>query len=352
MRGLSSSLHGSSGLIALVVVLGAGAGCSRPNPGFEVALRPDVGSSSESSSGTPTTTEPPVMSTSGDSSGALTVTSGDESTSTSSSSSGGESSSTGTVELHWPLDCPEPVRTPLGLASADTFFLNKPGDDPQPMCFSKPGKCANQALGLVPVFTVYYSDGGDGTPVAEDAGGLFAVRFAEQTPLFDGQYEVPSDAFLGVEVTVQVARSPNNLQEWEPINFRVYRMPNADEPWLEGDNTILGACDKGEATFRCQGCGTDPEIACSPGWLSGPAPYEKGVGKQLEVILEKDPTHVGGDLVIPFMSDWEWLFDDGLLLVPGPLELVQDVIEVRAREYEEGQAGPFIDVVHCPPEFI
>lgn len=344
MRGLSTS--------SLVVVLGAGAACSRPNPGFEVALRPDVGSSSESSSGAPTTTEPPPMSTSGDSSGALTVTSGDETTGTSTSTTGGESSSTGTVEVHWPTDCPEPVRTPLGLAVADTFFLNRPGDDPDPMCFSKPGKCANQALGQVPVFTVYYADGGDGTPVDQDGGGLFAVRFEEQTPLFEGLHEVPEDAFLGVEVTVQVARSPSNDKLWEPINFRVYRMPNAEEAWLEGDNTILGACDKGEATFRCQGCGTDPEFTCAPGWLSGPAPYEKGVGKELEVLLEKDPTLMGGDLVIPFMADWEWLFDDGLLLVPGPLELIKDVIEVRAREYEEGQAGPFIDVVHCPPEFI
>lgn len=292
------------------------------------------------------------MSTSGDSSGALTVTSGDETTSTSTSTTGGESSSsTGAVELHWPLDCRDPVRTPLGKALADTFFLNQPGDDPEPECFNKPGKCANQALGLVPVFTVYYSDQGD-SPVEQDLGGLFAVRFAEETPLYDEMYEVPKEAFLGVEVTVQVARSPNNLQAWAPINFRVYRMPNADEWWEEGDNTVLGACDKGEATFRCQSCGADPEIACSPGWLSGPAPYEKGVGKELEVLLAEDPTHMGSDLVIPLATDWAWLFDDGLLLVPGPVELVENVIEVRAREYEEGQAGPFVHVVHCPPEFL
>ena len=338
-------------LPVLVVVLGAGAGCGRPNPGFGVAPEPESGSTSGGSTGG-STSGAPVVTTGGESTGELTGSTSVGSTSGESTSEGG---STGAVEVVWPTDCAERerVRTRAGKAAADTFLLNLPEGGGE--CFGVDQDCADVSLGKMPTYAVYYTDSGDQVTPDQEFGGVFAARFAGPlSPVYgDEELPVPEDAFLGVEVSVTVARSPNNLKEWEPVEFRVFRMGEGDSLWEEGNNSVLAACGAGEPSFHCQGCGGDLEMPwqCATPWVDPMGlPFVKEM-QAAAVQLTEDPG-AGAELVISLEQDWEWLLQDGFVLVPGPKELMLETVEVRAREYEMGAAGPFIAVVHCPPEFV
>lgn len=344
-----------AGALLPVLVLGAGVGCSRPNPGFEVALKPDttgsVGDSSSSSSEAPTTTEVTAapMTTTGETTSAVDPSTTTETSSTSASETSSESSSTGDVEVVWPMDCEERVTTPAGTAIADTFLVNSVDLDMK--CLdddNAPGECMDQALGKVPTFQVFYTD--DGSPQQEHLAGLFAARFGPPEAVYMGE-EVPPGAILGVVVTVWMARAESN----KPIGttqFRVYRMPEAELRWEEGSNTKLSPCKTGAASFRCQSCLVDPEMpgSCDVYWSTPEPklPFVRADEPLMKVDLKDPGMGMNGDVVIPVEQDWEWLFADGVLLVPEVL--TNQRVVVRAREYEDEMARPTISVVHCPYE--
>jgi len=349
-------------VITLVGVLGAGGGCSRPNPGFEVAVHTSTtGSLDDSSSGAPTTALPP-MTTTGETTGAVTVTTGDESTSTSSSSSSSSSSGDGssgessTGEVPWPVDCgvDERVKTLAGHATADTFFVNLVAGDNNCLGNMGVGKCPDQSLGAVPTFKVFHVGADD---PAGDFAGLFAVRFGLGKPVHDG-LEVPPEAFLGVEVTLRLGRGEDVELALPPMSFDIYQMPPVDVqqrpmdmPWNEGDNAVMKVCGLDEASYNCKRCdeSMQEQAVCLTPWPND-FPWQPGVG----LVMTAEFAGVmapEGDLqfLIPGVIDeWDWLFAEGLLLVPQNLDVMPKPVEVRAREYADEMARPFIKVVHCP----
>lgn len=339
--------------MALIVVLGAGVGCSRPNPGFGVAPVGTIGGVEESSAGEPTTMGPAPETTTGETTGGVVMwTTTGESTSTSTTTGGLESSegSSSTGEpLVWPMDCDEPIETPAGVAVADTWFLNDFLSMDTKKCLGGDGECLYQALGAVPSFPVFYVGSGD---PEGDFLGLFAARFAGLKPMYLGQ-EVPPEAFVGAVVTLRMARGTGNDVGWPDTKFDVYALPGEGEPWDEGDNEVMAKCGPGDASYGCKRCDVNmsEQWLCAEDWPDT-YPFKPGVNKKLSEVLAAS-TNEEEDLVLRFdgaLEKWEWLIGDGLLLVPNEMNLSFGWIDVRAKEFAGGAAGPFISVLHCPFE--
>lgn len=338
-----------------LLVIPAGMACSRPNPGFEYEAPVPVTTDGGEVTTAPTSGEPPLntTTTSGGETTHTALTTEMSTTTTSgdpaSSSEGGESSSTGSVMVEWPTDCKEADRVVSGrvAAAADTFLLHEIYFNMNQMCaFGGPLHCENIDLGATDFFEVAFENSANMNP-ADDLASVYAARFPKPEPEYMG-YAVEPEGWLKVRVVFHVVHQFDDPNEWSAVAFDIYRFA-AGDVWQEGAGFGPTPCLKPGASFRCRTCpAEEADGECVEAW-SGGAPFVEGVNVMAAgVKLFADPGE-GEDVTLEFPGDqWGWLAEEGMLVVPQS-PVPQNVLEIKAKDYDDGALGPFIEVVHCPP---
>jgi len=331
--------------------------CGRPNPGFKLIDTSDVGGS-EGQSGSleptdsgPATATATTTPTSTDGSGSMTASDGTVSAGTS------EPSSTSMAAGHWefPVDCGDDyLESEYTDAAADTFFLNEiavnhcsflPFEEEVP-------DCQNMQFSLSSVFQLFLK--ADQNSPLGDYVGIYGVRYAQPTPMHDGDIPIPEAAFLAVEARIHMFR-PFPPAEWVGLKLNVRRFAPGDT-WTATEGYDFTPCTAPEASFRCRTCPADGEpyeAACTQDWGMPGLPYHPDI-KPIHVVNFINPPDAdfGADLQLLFTKDdLGWLTTEGLLVMPA-IDTVYDTIEVKTLESGMPEWYPGLRVRYCEPYFV
>jgi len=344
----------------LVTLTGAAPGCGYDNPGFKLKesdpATTSVGETTNISGVTVTTTETTATPTTSTTSTTDPSTSngpnvsGSEGTETTAdpTTSTSDGTTTGMPNVEWPpCDLPDTKPSKAKLAAADTFLL-KEIESGQPDCGIEPamGQCRDLNLGATDYFQLYFEQGGFADDSFDDTASVFAVRFDAPDPPMHEDLMVPPDSVIGVRVTIHVVR-PFPKLEWTKPTFNVFGL-HAEAIWPEGAGYGPTPCESPGASFRCSQCKGGP--ACLKPWI-GTYPYPTDLNEAVKsfILVEEPPDGVGTDVELDFpIEALAWLTKNGLVVVPES-GTEKGTIEVKARDYNEGELGPFIQYLYCRP---
>ncbi len=345
----------------LVTLTGAAPGCGYDNPGFKLRDSDPVTSTDESTtnisgamtmttepgttnSATPTTSTADASTSNGSQvSGTTETTETTEDLTTSTSST-----TTGMPAVEWPpcTEFDETKPSKAKLAAADTFLL-KEIESGQLDCGIEPakGQCRDLNLGATEYFELYFDAGGDPLDPKDDTASVFAVRFDAPDPPMHENLLVPQDSVIGVRVTIHLVRPFPNV-EWSEPTFNVFGL-HAEAIWPEGGGAGPTPCMDPGASFRCSQCKTGP--TCLKPWIGvNPFPADVNEGVASFTLVDEPPGE-GVDVALDFpIEALEWLTENGLVIVP-ETGTKKGTIEVKARDYDMGKLGPFIQYLYCPP---